>query len=353
MEGTTAGFTDEDNQDHGPKDVHTIVQSVFNWAAVGMGFIGVTGNILTMIVYIKLGFARTISISYTALAGSDLCCVVASIVCGFALREAGGQGYGEQSTLLFVHLYGGLPYLAFSRTTFFITAWISLERCLCVTYPIQVKRMVTRTVTTAVLITIFIIGCSPMMFVYVAYKSEWPVDPHTNSSTLYLHLNGTQLGRMPECVVFLYSLIYPVFSWICVTVSVTVLVIKLRHGILRRRINAAHVTDRFTGTGTQSGNTNLNQMLSARENRVTKVVIIVAGVFLLCSIPMSVSILASVSLPEYSLYGSLRHLFLMNGVVCVFMGQLNSTLNIFVFTICGQRFRATLLQIVTVGFCRS
>ena len=61
------------------KGVYLSPQIALAWSCVGAGFLGVIGNILTVLVYVKLGYREAINASYTALAVSDLCCSLATV----------------------------------------------------------------------------------------------------------------------------------------------------------------------------------------------------------------------------------------------------------------------------------
>ncbi|RUS85785.1 hypothetical protein EGW08_006414 [Elysia chlorotica] len=276
------------------EDAYLRVRPGFSWTFVGTGCFGIVGNILIVAVFAKMGFSNTIHISYSALAVSDLFCVLASMVYGITVMDVVRNSFNAQTSYRMSNIFGGLPHVCFARTTALITAWISLERCLCVKFPTKVRLMITRTVTKIVLGTIFALGCIPMVFVYAA-----------NSSS-----KGTSGERA--------TLLVPV--WVTANHAVAV---------------------------------SQNQHKLAKENRVTKVVVILAVLFLLCSLPMSVNILADFIIPEYSIDGSLRYLHLINGMINVLVTELNSSVNVVVFAVSGHRFRSVLFEILSKGRCQS
>ncbi|GFO29744.1 peptide receptor gpcr [Plakobranchus ocellatus] len=323
---------------------------ILTWAIVVIGVLGVVGNIFIIHVYIRLGFSETIHMSYLALAVSDLCGVLAPMwikVCYSSLIHTIFKGFQIGTDLtLFTNLTGYWPHFAFSRTTALITAWISVERCLCVVFPLTIKRIITRSVTKLVLAMIFIIGCGPTMFPYIACRPEWRFDPLRNQTSFYI---------LPDCIegvdpllrfaLLVYGVVYPVFSNATVTVSTVFLIIKLRQSAARtkRNINAP-TDDRPTIPSLQI----VERKVSARTTRLTKTVIIVAVVFIICSLPMSLSVFWGLSVRGYSPNGDLRYLLKLNALIIVVFSVLNSSVNVIIFTVMGSRFRATLLGI----FCR-
>ncbi|GFS16251.1 peptide receptor GPCR [Elysia marginata] len=168
-----------------------ILVTFFFWVASLIGIFGVIANILNLLVYARLGFSETIHMSYAALAVSDLCCILSVIWSVFGVTPelqailAGYRFRVDQTQLS--NITGGWPHMAFSRTTAFLTSWISLERCLCVILPTRVKVIITRKVTRIVLTAIFIIGCCPVVLAYVELKFERTLDPASNITTLNMY----------------------------------------------------------------------------------------------------------------------------------------------------------------------
>ncbi|GFR75236.1 chemosensory receptor A [Elysia marginata] len=305
--------------------------AVFPWIVLVIGVTGIVCNILIILVYTKLGFPSTIHLSYVALAVSDLGCVVASMV--YAVTTMAPVSRSFETTALsdrFSQVVGGLPQMTFSRLTGLITAWISLQRCLCVTYPTRVRLMVTHKVVKVVLAFIFTIGCFPIVFVYAMIGSEWQSHVPVNDSTWALQ--DEKSVTMVTMVTL--ALIYPVVSWVCVAVCSSVLIIKLKRNARWRTRNAAGAATASIATG-------------KNNSHVTKVVVTVAGIFLICSLPLTASLFATLALPQFSLNGALHYLYRIMVMTCVLTTQINSTVNIVIFAVSGHSFRSLLFRLLT------
>ena len=336
-EWTTSGPTDQVND---WDRIYHEFKPVFSWTAIGIGVFGIVGNILVLRVYAKMGVSSsTIHTSFVALSVADLCCILSVAFCGISTLDAVLLQFDAPASSYLRQLAGALLPLGFSKTSALITAWISLERCLGVAFPTKMKLMVTRTVSSVVLATIFIAGCAPMVFVYVVTMTAGRFDGRSNSTTLFVYDGDSWLHKGRATVLSLYGLAYPVSSWVTVTVCSIVLVIKLTHS--RRRVVPGSVV---RSTGTQA-------MKTMRERRVTKLIVMVAGVFLLCSAPVSAHIMSSFTIPGYFRDGSLKQLYLMNEMICMIVTELNSSLNILIFAFSGQKFRAVLLDIFSGRCC--
>ncbi|RUS88787.1 hypothetical protein EGW08_003417 [Elysia chlorotica] len=295
-----------------------LVIPALTWTLLTTGTIGIIGNILTLLVYARLGFSETINISYTALAVSDLCTVLSAMVAGFCLSPAMQALLGHLKVRVdlgrLMTFTGLWPHYASSRTTAFLTAWISLERCLGVLFPIRVKVIITRKVTKVVVSAIFVLGCCPVVFAYIGLVTDSTFDAETNITTLNIYYRSEE-GRsfFFEVAVVLYGAIYSVLSWTIVTVCTAFLIVKLRQSGHWRKQNATTISP--IPTLRSQGNKN------ARENRVIKTVVMICSMFIVCSFPISASTLASIVLRDtFSLNSHSRSLFMVNLVIALLFG---------------------------------
>ena len=329
-----------------------VVIPALSWALLFIGTVGITGNILTVLIYVKLGFAETINISYVALAVSDLCCILSSMVAGFCFSPAMQallRHFRFQVDLAkFTNFTGYWPQFAFSRTTAFLTAWISLERCLCVLFPTRVRLIITRKVTKIVITAIFVIGCCPMVLAYVGMETGWSFNPSTNTTILLIFYSFEGDDNIFQgTAIILYGAVYSLLSWIMVTTCTIFLIIKLREGARWRKANAPVFSEGNRGFQNNQRNDNW------RENRITRTVVMIACVFIVCSFPISINSLVSLAIREkYSLYGSLRSLHMVMGAISLLLGQINSSSNIVFYTITGAKFRSTLKQLFMKTYYR-
>ncbi|GFS16088.1 FMRFamide receptor [Elysia marginata] len=325
------------------ESVYFTTRPIFSWAMMTIGSLGIIGNILTLFVYSRLGFSTSINISYTALAVSDLFCVLTSMVLGvrfigIPLPTRNAQARGQIFALL-----GAYPHTAFSRTTSLLTAWISLERCLCVVFPIKVKIMITRRVTEFAVTTIFLLGCFPLVFLYSGYMTKRQQEPKSNMTSLVLPNSDGPVGKKFDApALFLFGLVYPIVSSVTVMVCTVALIFKLRQSTRWRRLNATAATRGVPPY----------HSTSTKELRVTRVVVTITSIFLVCSLPTAAHLLAISSVDGYSGSGHLRYIGWINSMVIVLFAEINSSLNFVIFTASGLRFRQVLLQIMTGWVCR-
>ena len=309
---------------------------VLSWSCVGLGLLGIIGNSLTLLVYAKLGFHDNINTSYATLALSDLLCSLSTVVCGICRTPVVKdilERYQIQTDMAKIaDVFGLMPHLAFSRTTALLTSWISVERFLCVAFPTRAKTMVTRRASRAALTALFIAGCAPTVLTYASCDFDWKVNPQDNSTILIVNRNIESLGSKITMVV--YGMIYPSVSWITVALCTAFLIHRLRRNARWRNVNAS--TAQNSGT--------ILRRMSVRENRLTRVVVAITCAFIICTLIAHAHALCLLILPGYSPEGTHLCLYMMAILTLLNLNQVNSSVNIVVFTILGSRFRYALVK---------
>ena len=350
LDWTTAGSRHQDKDClQGLEWTYENSRPVFSCSTIGIGLFGILGNVLTLRVYAKMGFlGNTINISFMALAVSDLLCVLSAMMAGILEMEFVVRVFIPETADRMMEMVAGLPNTASSRTAALVTAWISLERCLALAAVSRVSLRVTAKVTSLVLVAIFILGVSPAVVVYTGFRSQWAIDPQTNSTVLTIvSAQVTRTGPAAQLILVLYGLVYPLLSWVSVAACTTVLVVTLRRRTRVHALNTPHVTTGLSMDTDLSTDAIPRSHLSVKGMRVTKIVIIVAGVYLLCSLPMSVQLVAMLTIPGYSRGRDLEYLCLINGMVCMVMLQVNSSINILIFYTLGKKFRSVLKELLS------
>ncbi|GFR67416.1 chemosensory receptor B [Elysia marginata] len=294
-----------------------------------------------------MGFSETIQMSYAALAISDLGCVLTIIWIRMCFSGFVEEIFRSHRIIidvgLFANFTAGWPNLGFSRTTALLTAWISLERCLNVNFPTKVKLMITHKVTKTAIIGIYIIGCCPVILVYVGFKTELSFDPMSNYTTLVMHYNsGNRLTNINRFAFVLYGAIYPLASWILVTICAAVLV-----ATLKRRLNRRTANTRGLAWTTESNAIESRQRKPlSRGTVINRTVVMIACTFIIFSSPSAASILGALIWREFSLNGSLHYPFLICMGISILFAELNSSINVIVYATTGSRFRAALCQLL-------
>ncbi|GFR85671.1 peptide receptor GPCR [Elysia marginata] len=332
--------------------IFKLVNVIIAWTIFIIGTFGIIGNILNLIVFAKMGFPETIHMSYAAMAVSDIGSIFTTMWTSFnsfttVVKDLFARYGIKTDTTRLVSLTGVWPHFAFSRITALLTAWISIERCLCVMFPTKVRIMITAWVTKVVLASIYIFGACPVVTRYVGLKTDMSFSPRSNFTILRFYFNEeNSISALNRLAFVLYGAVYPLASWFLVAICAAFLIVTLRQSVAWRSENVQAASGETASNGERK-NTGTH-----REKRVTKTVVIIACIFAFCSLPVSVTILVSMFEREYSAKGSLRLIFRTNSFISMLFSEINSSINIIVYVVTGSKFRDALLGLFSTKRAR-
>ena len=293
--------------------------------------IGLPSNVLVLVAYYKIGFVDSINISYFALGVSDIG-VIGTTVWGailnfFDILEVDLPFHALELSSPTMYW----PGEGFEKTTSCITAYIALERCLCVLFPLHVKRFVTRGKSTVVVTLIFILVFVPSNLSFLFHTFAWRFDPAKNRTVLRVDAAShyyLQILREATAV-YISSLVhFTALIFIC-TCSIF-LTVALKQNEKSRETILGRVT------------ANTNQ---TRNNRVVKTVLLISGAYLAFSTPRVMVNILQIIYPEtFSVRGRNSRIYLMSIIVGVQLSLCNSSVNVFIYIYMSSKFRETIKQ---------
>ena len=127
---------------------------------------GCATNVINIVVFCRQKFSDSVKISLLGLAISDLGALLTLVwmsVCFNPLFRKLSLTFDPDGVQ---YLTAGWPHVCFARITSYITAYITLERCLCVTLPLKVKTIITPRRTFLTISAIFLILFASVAPVY-------------------------------------------------------------------------------------------------------------------------------------------------------------------------------------------
>ncbi|GFR84997.1 chemosensory receptor A [Elysia marginata] len=308
--------------------VYTILVASQSATFLIAAIIGTVSNILVILTYKKLGFSDSINISYVALAVSDMGAVITrawgAMCIVFVLLNAQLPFNPDDVAITTAFWYGQ----GFEKTTGCITAYISLERCFCVMFPLRVRTIVTRTKTLTIIASFFVLVFGVSTLSHVAHQYTWNFIPARNRTILGLESVKTPLYYTMRQVLFVYfgPLLYVptlLTVWLC-TIILAVYLKRSRQ--------------KFKGQ--------INQARD-KETHAAKVVIAIASAFLVFTTPSVVLNLALIFVPGFdtrSVYA--RTALVLYGCIGL-LSVFNSGTNLFIYIYTGSKFRETLRKILS------
>lgn len=295
-----------------------------------VGFFGIGANVVNLIVFHKQGFDSTINITLFAMSMSDLCGLVFQELFNVfveSLFEAIGI---PMIPAELQHMIVGIPRFAFSKITCLITVYATLERCLCIAFPLHVKQMITPRRTAIVMVCIYtltLISYSPL---YYKASLQWGFDPAWNKTMLRqvyasggLHLTG---------ITYLLQTFVGFLAFVAIVVFTTVLIRKLGEKSTWRK-SAIFDSDKA-------------QLMSNREAKRIRMIALVACILIVCYTPSVILSCVTLIEPEFSISGRYVNVFLAMWSFSILFETVNGSVNIFLYFKMSTNYKNILVQIL-------
>ncbi|GFN88807.1 chemosensory receptor a [Plakobranchus ocellatus] len=308
------------------------------------------GNSLNIAVFVRLGFAEPSNISLTALAICDLVCVISSIWSNLCFLLNFWHPILPFNVTNVSILTGGGLWSFVSRTVAWITAFISFERCLCILVPLKVKSLITpRTTLTAMLIIAALTVC-PFLFSFLNYNFVWVYYLQSNATILDVVPNDNKYSILIAKIVFVIcGVIQPVLAFFIVTVCTVFLVVQLKKVSLWRTsvTSAKSQWEDNSGENTASNNASATQnRISQKEERLVRLVVVIAVIFIACFIPTCALLLCSALFDEFFVFGVYGRIFVVCSLI-TFLGQsVSGSVNTIVYYNMASKFRSGLRELL-------
>lgn len=302
---------------------------------------GVITNVLNIIVFIREGFSEAVNISLLALTLSDLCsliCAIWSNLCYTTyFRENVPLLHTEDITLI----TGGWLHVVFTRITGWITAFITFERCVCVSRPLIVKAIFTTRTHIITMVAIFVVSLGCGSLAYVMMGLGWKFYPERNQTLIGLvhRLTIEEEVRTNTVAYAINGVFMPVSSFTIIVICTAVLVFKLNQNLAWRRSNESHYQMSVKKPCTQSKN-----------QRVAKMVVFLSIMFICSFVPAVFIFIAASIEPELTYFGYFKHIFMITLSISFTAEIINSSSNIFVYYAMSSKYRKNIHGLVSLIF---
>ncbi|KAH9523244.1 hypothetical protein Btru_066195 [Bulinus truncatus] len=297
-----------------------------------VGLVGIVANVVNVHVFVKQGFRDTVNISLTALALSDIGALVT-----LQLYNVMVNPWFAQADLPFVplevqSLTAFYPHNYFSRVRGFITAFVTLERCLCVAWPLKIKQVLTKRVSLVCNVIIYLLMIANVSPNYIMTYYDWKFVKSRNK-TLYGILYRPNKDVVFGYTFFVTDFFVPLFAFFIVVICTIVIVVTLRSKALWRQSVSSG-----SGDGSEKG-------IPSKERKVMLMITAVSVIFIVCFIPFSAILTARALVPGMSINGPYWNLVLLVGSVAFFMETINSSISFVIYFKMSSKFRVHILEI--------
>ncbi|XP_059173482.1 cannabinoid receptor 1-like [Physella acuta] len=304
--------------------------TLVNYVALSgtISFIGVIFNIINIIIFIRLGFHETTNISFLSLTLADMGVVL--MLVGYSIIYNPAM-VGAVPTPQIIDSVGyilfGWPYACFSRIAGCMTAFITVERFLCVAMPLRIKTLVTPQKTILIAASFFVILFASVVPAFLASRLDRVFDPSINQTVVGL-VFCPDTPTLENA-----SLTFNVAVQLAVFIIVTVFTV----GLIRTYVRKSEWRNSISSSqGSKS--------ISSRDKKLVKMVIFISVIFIACSIPGVVATFLMMFIKDYNILGRYRNIYIATFSTFFPIGAINSTVNIFIFLDMSSKYRHIFLS---------
>ncbi|CAL1530686.1 unnamed protein product, partial [Lymnaea stagnalis] len=311
-------------------DVRVIIEIV-NYVVIcgGVSIFGTVANSINIIIFFRQGLKTTMNISFFGLAISDLCGLFLLFWFTIFLNPWVENSQLPLITREFQYLVVGWPYECFSRISNLITAFVAAERCLSITYPLKVKRIITRRRATAVVCCIYGIMFLSLLPEYATSYIDWKFYAPKNDSRLGLVF--TKNRKSMEGLVFILNAFLGALSYLLVVMFTAVLMWKLKHNSAWRNKTALY-------SGEQS-------LALKRDRKAMSMVLMIASVLVVLSSPSVMCLSVTFIVSDFSILGFYTNIFFTCWSFAFTASSVKSSIDIFLYYKMSSKYRKTFLEL--------
>ncbi|KAI8791212.1 G-protein coupled receptor frpr-1 [Biomphalaria glabrata] len=305
-------------------------QSINIWTMLCLSCFGVVTNVLNAVVFIRQGLKDSVSISMMAITCWDLVkCLSGLIHRMYGPLQAISQWVSHIWLTYTYHAEFNSIFAGF--VSYALTAYVSVERCLCVSMPLKVRSIVTVKLTLFMVVAISLLTFGAFFVVFFNFDIYYMYYSKFNA-TAPIFLYSTFYYRMQHFAIPYYSamaIVLPFTSFIVLSISSSITVYYLRK------------SSQFIGkTQSASG-------ISLRERRASSMLLVIIAIKIGNLFPRMVVYSAQLVEPEFY---SLRHYHYLFLTVTRFLFVLdfaNAAVTFFIYLKMSSNFKATFLSLCT------
>lgn len=316
-------------------------------AGVCISLLGMAGNLLNIIIFLHKRIEDSIGLKFLFRSISDFAysslVVVGSL---FMLVHKVSPGVTALDSLSFAYSLGMASEKIYF-TSVVVTVCISVERCACIIFPLQIKSVFTKTRSLATVVVISIVGLAFLIPDYLTAGLSWSYDPNFRSMRIKMWqaYYRSQFEIPKETII---GAVVPVLAGVATTVSTVLMISAIKSSNKFRRSQSTDYREFSKTTWEKPRKTTL----SPSDVKQTKIVITVNFVLIICSIPDYVIVATAIVrsyIPEFSLLapaGIYRNVVVVINDVAYTFEAFNCAVTFLVHFVSSCNFRQTFRRIV-------
>ncbi|KAI8798559.1 platelet-activating factor receptor [Biomphalaria glabrata] len=304
----------------GSLEILTLVDFIIIYTIISV--FGVIANFINIIVFVKMGPRDSVNISLLGLSISDFCFLLLTFLLSISYYPFWEDADLKFSVYDLKVLTVAWPQFYFRRVSNWITAFIMLDRCICIALPLKVKDIITPRLAKSILVLIFgimALTVSPPYF-SASYQTCWSSKTNRTTIVLVYRDNSSTMEAISSAI----SVVFTIVTFIWAAVCTCILVVSLRtKGRLRKELTGYIKLDH----------------VSTRDRKIIKMVTLMSIIFIVSFTPDVVILLFMTVDSRVSPFGQYFDLFLVLNGVSEPMIAITASVNIFVYYSMSSKYR--------------
>ena len=297
--------------------------------------IGGPANVINMAVYYKQGLKERINLCLLALSLADeLFLIYSMFLFGVQIHVLFTTEERYRPVMRFMVKNNLVGFSGFYRVSQVLSAIIASERCLCVLNPLRFQTLLHTRTMAAIITLVYLVVVGVYSVVATRYRIACVFDPSSNTAR-FIAVAGNCYQNHERLINYLHSFVYgagiPGVMIIMVTTATMIIAMKIREA-------AAWRAEISSANGRSSSSLS---SISPQEVALTKMLIGIAVLFIVCVSPFALLRVVWLFLPEMDV-GRRHHIIYLTGLwILKPFSLINSSFNIFVYYTMGSRYRET------------
>ncbi|XP_059173489.1 uncharacterized protein LOC131954025 [Physella acuta] len=294
---------------------------------------GIVFNIVSIIVFIKLGFNESTNISLVSLAVSDiaiLLTLVGLMVNNNPMVVQSVASYDILDAVSYIVL--GWPNVLATRITGCLTTYLAFERFVCVAWPLKVKALLTRKTAIRFSAGLFVFSMAYSVPMYLANSIGLRFNPMSNQTSVGLIVaeNSDVLEGVSRGINIIIE-----FTSFTLVIGFSLCLIYFLNLNSKWRLQTSTVSK--------------NSQFSNRDRKLVKMILLVSIVFIGCSLPNVTADVVILLVKDYNIKGRERFLFIATTATFFNVTAINSSITILIYLKMSSKFRRTFWAMFSMG----
>lgn len=286
---------------------------------------GSSGNIMSLVILLQRKLRNSTGLILIGLAIADLCYLITNMIRKSSCIISRIDEFAEDKFT--ATIFSPIFYVitSFSRVSSWLVVLISIERLIAVAFPMKIKLWVStkRMIVSVTLIYILV------FFLVSPLAAQYTLGTFFNSrtnTTIYRITNSKFYNENKDILAlhneFLATLLLRHFPVILVMLfNLMIIIILQRRNMWRKKTD---VKKAKSDDKTQA--------------RITRMLLIIAGICLLCTAPGSIFLLVYRLVDGFELFGKYHNIFLVCSGISTLLTMINSSVNFIIYMVFNKQF---------------